>query len=116
MLSASCLDREISIQRLVGDVRNGVPVETYADVFDVPVPAQYRQLRASERMLDGGMVPQRDCEFIVRWCDELKDLTPAARIIFEERTFDVQEVGEIGARRTFLSLKAKERNQNDGTL
>lgn len=116
MYSSSSLDREITLQKLVTDVRNGVPVDTYADIFDTPVPAAFRQLRASERMIDGGNVAQRDCEFIVRWCDELKNLSPADRVLFEERVFDVQEVAEIGDRRTFLSLKAKERDQSNGTL
>lgn len=112
-ITASQLTREITIQRYVSDERDGVPQSTYETLFET-VPASYRPLRGSERFLDGKAIAQRDCEFIVRWCDELKALTPADRIIFEERHFDIQEVTETGGRRMFLSLKAKERDQSNG--
>lgn len=94
-MRAGRLDREITLQRFTAAVEDaGTPILTWADI--ATMRAQIVQQSTDEFIRGAGAVDETVIVFRLRWFD---GITPADRVLFEGRHFNIKEVREIGRRR-----------------
>jgi len=106
-MDAGPLDRRIVIQRASTstDAFNE-PVETFADLATVWASA--KPVRDSERLANGQTLADISYRFVIRYSSTVADVNPKDRITFDDRTFDINAVKEIG-RREGLEITATAR-------
>lgn len=107
-MEAGKLDRRISIER----------ASTYQDDTGQEVPrwlpaasvyASWRRASARETLAAAEVSAAVTDVFEIRWSNLVAEVNPKDRIIFEERTYDVIEVTQIG-RRIGLRISASARS------
>lgn len=99
-MRAGKLDRIITIQRLTSTVdQYGQVLETWADL--ATVRAQLIQATTEEFMKGWGASTEAATAFRIRHMD---GITPADRVTYQGRAYDLKEIKEIG-RRDALELR-----------
>lgn len=104
------LDRRVQFRRkaLVSDGFGYA--EQWAD-HGAPVPASKEDVSDGERWRAGEVSAHVTTRFVVRWSAFAADITPADRVVFEGREFDISGVKEPkGTRRKWIEITAAARN------
>lgn len=100
MMRAGKLDKTIVIQRFTSTVDDyGTPLETWADL--ATVRAQIIQATTEEFMKGWGASTEAATVFRIRHMD---GITPADRVTYLDRSYDLKEIKELG-RREGLDLR-----------
>jgi len=99
-MRAGKLDKTITIQRFTSTVDEyGTPVETWADL--ATVRAQIIQATTEEFIKGWGASTEAATVFRIRHMD---GITPADRVTYQGRAYDLKEIKEFG-RREGLDLR-----------
>lgn len=100
MMRAGKLDKIITLQRFTSTVdEDGTPIETWADL--ATVRAQLVQSTTEEFMRGWGASSEAAIVFRIR---HMGDITPADRVTYQGRAYDLKEIKELG-RREGLDLR-----------
>jgi len=111
-MRAGSLDRTITIQsRSIVEDDEGEPVDTWVPVATVRARIAEASNAETQVTYDKGgrtrLIGDGGTASIVFRLRFLPDVTPDNRVVYEDRTFDVGEVREIGRRRG-LELRCEE--------
>jgi len=94
---AGRLDRRITLQlKSTTDNEYGEPIVTWTDVAEVW--AEVRPLRGIERVQAAQLVAAVDTIFVIRYRDDLALAPGTHRIRYQNRTYNVEAVLEVGRR------------------
>lgn len=106
-MQAGRLDRRLTLQRgtTTSDAA-GTPVTTWTDL--ATVWASYMPVSDAEKVAAAEVSATISARFRIRYGSTWADLSPADRVVFEGRVFDLWGVKEIG-RREGLELTAAAR-------
>lgn len=91
---ANKMDRVIEIQRAI-ETRNAIGEVTQSFSTLYSVPAAIKQISGSERIRAGQTMPEIDLIVNTRY---ISDVVPSDRFVYNNRTYDIQAVNEIGRR------------------
>ncbi|WP_313193702.1 phage head closure protein [Shinella zoogloeoides] len=99
-MRAGKLDKTITLQRFTSTVDDyGTPIETWTDL--ATVRAQIIQATTEEFMKGWGASTEAATVFRIRHMD---GITPADRVTYQGRAYDLKEIKELG-RREGLDLR-----------
>lgn len=94
---AGKLDRRITLQRATtAPDEYGEPIETWADL--ATVWASRRRASARETLAGAEVSAAISDVFEIRYDSAWSDLSPLDRLVFEDRTYAIETVDEIGRR------------------
>jgi SPP1 family predicted phage head-tail adaptor len=108
MTAAGKLDRRITLQRITGTVDDGY-TSTPGWAALAKVWAQYLPGTGQERSEQAERAATIVETFRIRWSSDVADLTPADRLVFQDRTYDIKSAVELG-RREMIEIKAVARS------
>lgn len=109
-MRAGRLDRRISLQRAtITQDSTGDEVLTWGTL--TTVWAEAKPMRGAESFTAQQFIGKTPVTFRIRWSDATKAITVEDRIIFDERTFNILDVREIG-RREGLEVDAYARSED----
>jgi len=102
------LDRKITIQfRALAVLPNtyGERVKTFTplDSPDFETWALVEYMMGKETINEGQEVATQRVAFTIRYCTDVADITPADRVVYDGKNYDIQSVEEQG-RNTSLKL------------
>ena len=102
---AGPLDRRITLQRFtaITDTASGEQVKVWSTL--AARWASKRDVSDSERVASAEVSAEIGTRFVVRWSIAIEDLNPKDRLIFEDRTYEIVGVKELG-RREGLEISA----------
>jgi SPP1 family predicted phage head-tail adaptor len=103
-LAAGTMDRRITLQQatVTYDALNN-PTETWATL--ATVWASKEDLSDSERVAAAEVGAAMTTRFRIRYSDKVSGINPKNRLTFDDRTWDIQNVKEIG-RKEGLEISA----------
>lgn len=102
LLSNHDLDRQIVIERAT-TTRDDYNEEVLTWAPLATVWAAYEPVTDGEKFRAGERAAELSARFRIRWSDQVKDVTPEDRVIFEGKTYELTNVKEI-PRRVGLEL------------
>lgn len=106
-MDAGRLDRRITIMRSTTEANDfNELVETWAAL--ATVWAKVEPVKDGERLAAGQMLAGKMSRFTVRYGSEIADVDPRDRLTFDDRTYDILGVKEVG-RRAYLEITAEAR-------
>lgn len=105
---AGRLDRLVQFQRATLSDDGFSQVENWAD-HGSSVWCDKKDISDSERWRANEVQAHITTRFVVRWSAFTADLTPADRITFEDATYDISGIKEVGPRRRWLEITAAAR-------
>ena len=111
-LTGTKRDRRIRILQHTVTNTLGDATATYVEIATQPW-ASFRTLRASERVDNGTNLAQAEVEFQIQQSTDYSWLTPADRIEFGGREFDIVSIEELG-RNQGWAIKCKVRDAING--
>ena len=108
-MAAGPLDRKIQFQRFTTVDDGFRQQEVWAD-HGCAIRCGKRDASDAERWRADEVQASITTRFKVRWSAFTQDLTPADRLIFEGKTYDISGVKEVGHRRRWIEITASARN------
>lgn len=105
MVEAGKLDRRIQFQRFTLTDDGFGQVEAFANLGS-PIAAGKRDVSDGERMRAGEVSAQITSRFHVRSSAFTRDLTPADRLVYEGKTYNIYGIKELEGRKRLLEITA----------
>lgn len=105
MVEAGKLDRRIQFQRFTLTDDGFGQVEAFANLGNA-IAAGKRDVSDGERMRAGEVSAQITSRFHVRSSAFTRDLTPADRLVFEGKTYNIYGIKELEGRKRLLEITA----------
>ncbi|RZJ44974.1 MAG: head-tail adaptor protein [Brevundimonas sp.] len=109
-LAAGKLDRRITLQRFTVTKNDlNEDIETWADLTPKPVAAQYMPVSDGEKFRAGERASDISARFMIRYSNQVADLSPKDRLLFQGRPYAITRVKEF-ERRVGLEITAVSRD------
>jgi head-tail adaptor len=110
MEAAVNLDRRVQFRRK-GLTNDGFGFAEWWENVGDPIPAHKEDVSDGERWRAGEVAAHITTRFVIRWSAFAESITPADRLVFEGREFDISGVKEPkGSRRKWIEITAAARS------